>query len=213
MEEYRRVMDVNFFAVVNLNQHLLPYLKEPTSDGVLKRIIILSSVCGIVTLPANSPYGASKYALEAYAHSLRIEQSFWNIAVSVINPSTMRTPIAMNYCQILKRSYEAAVARDASNGNSLARWRREWTPEWLEKTVETTEKALKDLAEEPGIVVKDLLHAMQSAAPRSRYLSGSAAKTLFWLLWTLPERWTYGFKKSLLSPPPKVLKDDKLPTP
>lgn len=209
IEQYRKVMEVNFFAIVNLDQYLLPLLKVPTADGAKKREIVISSVDGLVSLPGNAPYDASKFAIEAYADSLRVEQSFWNIAVSVINPSTMRTPLAMNYFNSFKATYDAAVARE---GTTPSRWQREWPTETIDKLVSGGRKGLESIAQDPAIVVEDLLHAMQAATPKPRYLSGSMAKTLFWFLWVCPESWSFAFKKSIVSPPPTVLADDKMPS-
>ena len=82
IETYRRIMEVNCFAAVQLTQPLIPMLKASTG-----RVVIVSSVDGVVSLPGNAPYDASKFAVEAYADALRVELSFWNVHVAVVNPS------------------------------------------------------------------------------------------------------------------------------
>ena len=86
---YRAVMEVTFFAVVDLTRRLLPGLRQ--AEG---RCGMVSSVDGLVSLPGNAPYDSSKFALEAFADALRVELSFWKIFVSVVNPSTLRTPMS-----------------------------------------------------------------------------------------------------------------------
>jgi NAD(P)-dependent dehydrogenase (short-subunit alcohol dehydrogenase family) len=205
MENYRRVMEVNFFAVVALNAHLLPLLKERTNDGSKKRVIIVSSVDGLVSLPGNAPYDASKFAVEAYADALRIEQSFWDIKVSVINPSTMKTPLALGFFETEKQTYERALTMDK---NPSARWKKEWPKSWLDAHIETNSKGLEQIAQDPKIVIKDMVDSLTSAEPEFRYLSGTAAKTLFWFLWVAPEWLSFSIKKATIAPPPSVITTD-----
>ena len=61
--EIRRVMETNFFGVLELTQALLPTFRAQKSG----RIVIVSSQAGFVGQPANSIYCASKWALEGWA--------------------------------------------------------------------------------------------------------------------------------------------------
>lgn len=202
MSNYRNVMEVNFFAIVNMNSHLLPLLKIKSVDGAKKRVIIVSSVDGIVSLPGNAPYDASKYAIEAYADALRVEQSFWDIHVSVINPSTMKTPLALSFFETQRKSYDEAMSKDP---DANARWKKEWSREWLDEHIKVNSAGLEQIAQEPSVVIKDLMHAVCATTPQFRYLSGTFAKTLFYALWVMPETWSFAFKKSIVNPKPSVL--------
>ena len=66
MDDLRRQFDVNFFGHVAVTQALIPALRR--AHG---RIVLISSVGGLLTTPYLAPYHASKYALEAAANSLR----------------------------------------------------------------------------------------------------------------------------------------------
>lgn len=85
-ETFRRVIEVNFFGVVNVTKALLPYLKKNKNS----RIVNLSSVAGFLSAPMMSAYDASKHAVEGYAKALRAEMKAWNIHVSNVNPGFMR---------------------------------------------------------------------------------------------------------------------------
>ena len=61
--EIRRVMETNFFGVLELTRALLPTFRAQKSG----RIVIVSSQAGFVGQPANSIYCASKWALEGWA--------------------------------------------------------------------------------------------------------------------------------------------------
>jgi len=191
---YRDVMAVNFFAPVLLTQKLLPGLRR--SRG---RIVLISSVDGIVSLPGNAPYDASKFALEAYADALRAELSFWHVAVSVVNPATMRTPMAEGFFDAHRRAWQAMAQQDPDG-----QWKAQWPESWLEKYIDLNRRQLKLIAQDPAHVIADILHALTAVRPRLRYLSGLLARTVFYWLWVGPESWSLRFKRGMIKPPPVV---------
>ena len=194
LETYRRVMDVNYFAVVRLTQPLIPILKQ--SKG---RVVIVSSVDGIVSLPGNAPYDGSKFAVEAYADALRVELSFWDVHVAVINPSTMKTPLALGFFEAHKKAWDMMEKQDPAG-----EWKETWTREWLEEYVAVNSKNLAGMAQDPIHAIRDVVHAVVAKHPRFRYLSGTLAKTLFRALWKMPERWSFKIKKRTVNPPPRL---------
>jgi NAD(P)-dependent dehydrogenase (short-subunit alcohol dehydrogenase family) len=66
-ERLRQVMDVNFFAAVELSRRALPALRQ----GVTPIIINVSSVLGHRGVPGCAEYCASKFALEGFSQSIR----------------------------------------------------------------------------------------------------------------------------------------------
>ncbi len=88
LDELRRQLDVNVVGQVAVTQGFLPHLRR--SRG---RIVFVGSIAGKSALPFLGAYAASKHALEAVADSLRIEVQPFGIAVSVVEPGTIRTPI------------------------------------------------------------------------------------------------------------------------
>jgi len=192
LSNYRTVMDVNFFSVVALTQKLIPAIKKGAG-----RIVLISSVDGIVSLPGNAPYDASKFAIEAYADALRVELSFWQIPVSVVNPSTMRTPLAMNFFGAHQQAWNKMNEQDPEGS-----WKKAYSSEWLEKYISQNKPRIESIAQDPEHTIKDIAHALTSTRPRIRYLSGSLAKTLFFALWKMPERWSFVVKKATVNPPP-----------
>lgn len=189
---YRSTMEVNFFGPVRLTQRLLPALKQARG-----RVVLVSSVDGLVSLPGNAPYDASKFALEAFADALRAEVSFWGVGVSVVNPSTMRTPLALSFFEGHRKTW-AEMARLDPGGA----WQREWSREWLEAYVATNTTNLARIAQSPDHAVRDIVHAVTAVRPRLRYLSGTLARTLFYALWVGPESWALKVKTAMIQPPP-----------
>jgi NAD(P)-dependent dehydrogenase (short-subunit alcohol dehydrogenase family) len=194
IETYRRVMEVNCFAAVQLTQPLIPMLKR--SNG---RVVIVSSVDGIVSLPGNAPYDASKFAVEAYADALRVELSFWNVHVAVVNPSTMKTPLAMGFFEAHKQAWEMMDERDPAGA-----WKKTWTRAWLDEFISANSRNLASMAQDPVHAVRDVVHAVVARSPRMRYLSGTLAKTLFFALWKMPERWAFVAKRATIAPRPMI---------
>lgn len=191
---YREVMAVNFFAPVLLTQKLLHSLR-----GGRGRVVLVSSVDGIVSLPGNAPYDASKFALEAYADALRAELSFWQLPVSVVNPATMRTPMSGGFFEAHRKAW-LEMARIDPDGA----WRSAWTEEWLDSYIALNSRQLDRIAQDPEHVIRDIVHALTAVRPRLRYLSGILARTLFYALWVGPESWSLRFKRAMIQPPPRV---------
>ena len=80
-------MDVNYFGVMRVVQAFLPGMR---AEG--KGLIIgISSVAGRVSIPMQSQYSASKYAMEAFFDALRIETKGFGIRATLIEPGDMKT--------------------------------------------------------------------------------------------------------------------------
>jgi short-subunit dehydrogenase len=83
-DRLRKVMEVNFFAPVELTRALLPALRR----GRATVICNIGSVLGHRAVPLKSEYCASKFALHGWSDSLRSELSAAGIQVTLISPST-----------------------------------------------------------------------------------------------------------------------------
>lgn len=59
-------------------------------------IVFVSSVQGLIAIPQRSSYAASKHALQAFADTLRAEVDQYNIKISVISPSYIKTSLSIN---------------------------------------------------------------------------------------------------------------------
>ncbi len=86
-DDARRIFDVNFFGAVNISQAVLPRMREQRSG----RIIFVSSVAAIFSIPYQSFYSASKAALNALALSLRNEVKDYGIDVCCLLPGDVKT--------------------------------------------------------------------------------------------------------------------------
>jgi NAD(P)-dependent dehydrogenase (short-subunit alcohol dehydrogenase family) len=90
--EVRKIMDTNFMGAVNLVQACLPYLREQGSG----KLMLISSVAGLMGLPFHGIYAASKFAIEGLVESLRLELFGTEIKIVSICPGDTNTPIIGN---------------------------------------------------------------------------------------------------------------------
>jgi short-subunit dehydrogenase len=85
--ELERVMDVNFYGLIWCTQAVLPHMIQRQSG----QIINVSSVVGKRAVPRMSAYCASKFAVQAFSESLRMEVAPHHIDVVVICPPRTET--------------------------------------------------------------------------------------------------------------------------
>jgi short-subunit dehydrogenase len=78
---FHYVMDVNFFGALSCCYYALPHLREAKG-----RIVNVSSLGGLLTIPYNTSYCASKFALQGFSDSLRMELTGSGVSVTVISP-------------------------------------------------------------------------------------------------------------------------------
>ena len=82
-ERVRHLFEVNVFGTLNVTRAVV---KQMIARG-RGRIIIMSSVGGVIVAPAFGAYSMTKYALEAMGRALRLELAPFGIDVTLINPS------------------------------------------------------------------------------------------------------------------------------
>jgi NAD(P)-dependent dehydrogenase (short-subunit alcohol dehydrogenase family) len=85
--EARAQFDTNVFGALFVTQAALPYLRAQGSG----RILQVSSIGGISAFPNIGIYNASKWALEAFSHSLAAEVADFGIKVTLIEPGAYST--------------------------------------------------------------------------------------------------------------------------
>jgi len=86
-ERVRRVMETNFFALVEMTRLALPVLRQ----GVCPILVNVSSILGHRGVPYSSEYSASKFAVQGFSESIRAEFTQLGIDVLVVSPGTTET--------------------------------------------------------------------------------------------------------------------------
>ncbi|MGK4003967.1 SDR family oxidoreductase [Sorangium sp. So ce1036] len=88
IEQFRAMMDVNFFGAVHLSKAVLPAMAARRSGHVLN----VSSLAGVIGIYGYTPYAASKFALIGFSQALRAEMWPHGVRVSVCMPPDTDTP-------------------------------------------------------------------------------------------------------------------------
>src|ERR1700733_11981418 len=90
MADFAWVMDINFWAPVRLTRAFMYVLKrEPAAH-----IVNISSIFGLIGVPGNVPYCASKFAVRGFTEALRNELVGSPITLTSVHPGGIRTAIA-----------------------------------------------------------------------------------------------------------------------
>lgn len=83
----RKQMEVNYFGTLNVAQPCLTRMRKQRK-GLL---IVIGSIAGRVSIPMQSQYSASKYALEAFVDAVRMEMRQYGVRAAIIEPGDTRT--------------------------------------------------------------------------------------------------------------------------
>ena len=89
---FKQVIAVNFYGTVYCTYYALPYLKETRG-----RIVNISSLGGMLAIPFNTSYVASKFAVIGFSDSLRMEVEQAGVSVTAICPFLVVTEFHERY--------------------------------------------------------------------------------------------------------------------
>ena len=90
LDDFRWLMDINFWGVVYGVKYFLPMLKREKQA----HIVNLSSVFGLIAPPGQPAYSASKFAVRGFTECLRHELAASAVCISCVYPGGIRTQIA-----------------------------------------------------------------------------------------------------------------------
>ncbi|MGL4779173.1 MAG: SDR family NAD(P)-dependent oxidoreductase, partial [Aeromonas veronii] len=140
------------------------------------RIVQNSSVLGLVAMKYRGAYNASKFALEGYSDTLRLELAGSGVHISLIEPGPIDTRFRANARSAFLRHIDPAQSRHQSA------YRQTLTR--LEKEGATSGFTLPSEA-----CIPPLLHALTHAHPKARYPVTTPTRLFAFLRRVLPTRW------------------------
>jgi NAD(P)-dependent dehydrogenase (short-subunit alcohol dehydrogenase family) len=147
----RAQFEANFFGWHDLTHRVIPAMRKQGHG----RIVMCSSVLGIISMGFRGPYSASKHAIEAYSDALRIELDGSGIHVSVIEPGPIRTRFTANALAHARKNI------DVVNSVHAAFYQRRM------RSMETGGNTVGELG--PEAVLSALVKACESKRPRPQY--------------------------------------------
>jgi len=170
MADFRMQLEVNLFGPVAMIQAFLPLIRRGAG-----RIVNVGSIGGMLVLPLNGAYSASKFGMRAISDALRLELRPWNIHVSLIEVAPVKTAIfGKTYAEL-----DGLEETLGETGYGL-----------YEPQITATRKSLKKAeadADPPLVIAKAVAHALTSAKPKTRYLAGHGGRQVQ-VVAALPDR-------------------------
>jgi NAD(P)-dependent dehydrogenase (short-subunit alcohol dehydrogenase family) len=161
----RRQMEVNLIGVGRLTQLCLPHMRTRKFG----KIINISSIGGKCAFPMSGWYHASKFALEGYSDSLRMEVRPFGIDVVVIEPGGTDSewfPVAI--AELERYSAKNAYAGLVTAIRTSPAWRRKMPM--------------------PKVITELVIKALRARTPRPRYHGASGSGIILFLRHILSDR-------------------------
>lgn len=87
VEDGKAQIETNFWGVHRCVRAVLPILRSHGGG----RIVVVGSIAGVIAIPFQAFYSASKFALEGYAEALAWEVAPFDIGVTIVEPGNVRT--------------------------------------------------------------------------------------------------------------------------
>lgn len=170
IDDLRWQLEVNVVGQVRVTQAFLPLLRRARGC-----ILITGSVGGFVATPFLGAYNMSKYAMEAFADSLRMELKPQGIRVALLEPAAIATEIWD----------KGAAAAEPFRDDPPPGFMEHYGP-FLEGVQKFAAEG-KERGHPPQVVLDAVVHALESRRPKTRYVMGDGAR-LRQLLRRLPDR-------------------------
>lgn len=162
LADWRSQFETNLFGVLRVTQAALPSMRERRRG----RILMMSSVAGLLTIPAQGAYSSSKHALEGLTNALRLEMFPFGIEVILIEPGYIATgmqqtaaALTKGYQEKFKTSPYAKLYELLQVSTKSARAKSKTTPEDCARVI---------------------LRAIEAPHPKPRYGVTSLATVVKW---------------------------------
>jgi NAD(P)-dependent dehydrogenase (short-subunit alcohol dehydrogenase family) len=165
--EIRHQFETNFFGNVAMSKAVLPVMRRQKSGHIIQ----VASVAGRVGTPMLGAYSGSKFALEGFSESLRIETHSLGIRVVLVEPGAFDTDIWTR---------NVLIGKNALDDNSPNKERSQRFAEFVKQGAGKRRDARE--------VARLILRIANDPNPKLRYLIGGDAKMQVWLKRLMPWR-------------------------
>ena len=144
--------ETNVFGWIELTNRIIPIMRQQNYG----RIIMNSSVLGFAAMAYRGAYNASKFAIEGFTDTLRLELKDTPIQLSLIEPG----PISSKFRQNAKKAFDQFI--DAENSPHKEQYQA------MERRLNKPGPAAP-FTLPPEAVLKRVIHALESEKPKARY--------------------------------------------
>jgi NAD(P)-dependent dehydrogenase (short-subunit alcohol dehydrogenase family) len=169
-DEIVSMVNVNLLGGILLSRAALSLMQDSGS-----RLVFVGSAMGLWATPTISVYCSTKYGLEGFADSLRVELGLRGIAVSLIEPGVVQTPMTADLPAMMERVLSRMDSAERAIYEGLMR--------------KIAKMSSAPGAGQPATAVAEaIVHAVDAEKPRSRYRVGGDSKAVG-ILRHLPDSW------------------------
>ena len=170
-EAMRQQFETNVFGWIELTNHLIPVMRAQGYG----RIIQNSSILGFVAMPMRGAYNASKFAIEGFSDTLRLELSGTDIHVSLIEPGPIESRFRANAYRAFQQHIEVEISVHRERYQKMIR------------RFETSGN-VQPFTLPAEAVLKRVVHALESKQPKIRYPVTVPTYLFAWLKRLLSDR-------------------------
>lgn len=166
----REIFETNLFGQIDLTNRVLPAMRRAGAG----RVVMNSSVLGLVAAPWRGAYVATKFALEGITDALRVELAGSGIHVILIEPGPIDTPFRRNSAPHFERHVDWRASPH----------RRTYEERLLPRLYADTPGPGQH---PPSAVTARLVEALESRRPRARYAVTGVTRGAAWMRRLLPD--------------------------
>jgi NAD(P)-dependent dehydrogenase (short-subunit alcohol dehydrogenase family) len=168
IENIKLQMDTCFLGMVYLTKEVLPHMRKQVGGTIIN----FSSIGGLMGLPFQGFYSASKFAVEGFSEALRLEVKQFNIKIVLINPGDSHTNNLVN-----RRNFLSPTGINDPYH------------EQFKKSLAIIEKnEVNGL--EPVVIARKIVKIVDCKNPRQRYIIASIVEKLSVVVkYTIPGSW------------------------
>uniref|UniRef100_A0A6J0SV08 Retinol dehydrogenase 16-like n=1 Tax=Pogona vitticeps TaxID=103695 RepID=A0A6J0SV08_9SAUR len=164
-EDFRKIIDINLLGVVDVTIHMLPLLRKAKG-----RIVNVASVMGRISFFGGG-YCPSKYGVEAFSDSLRLETSSFGVKVCIIEPGYFKTAVTdpKNFADHFNSLWER-MPREAKQA---------YGESYYQGMLRGSRQVQDQCSSNLSLVTNCMEHALTAVYPRTRYSAGLDAKLFY----------------------------------
>ena len=169
VEQAYKQFETNFWGVIKVTKTIFPVMRRQHYGN----IITIGSLAGLIGIPFQSYYSASKHALEGFFKSLKFEAAPFNIKISVVEPGFFKT----NLHHVFEYANPNVADYDEMRNNAL---------QFLQGSI--------DKAKTPEAVGRVILKILKSENPGYSYRVGKNTTLAPWLQFLFYRFYEFGMR-------------------
>ncbi len=119
IDEAKAQLETNFWGTVRVVQEVLPAMRASGAG----RIVLMSSIGGVIGIPFQAYYSASKFALEGFGEALAYEVAPFGVQVTLVQPGNVRTDFTAS--RRMARAAASDTVYAAASGKAISLMERD----------------------------------------------------------------------------------------